>query len=695
MSNTDSNANSQHSKNSQADSITKFLVEQASSPVLTEEAAMQELIEKHGLGEHALRIMEIVQTTTRLHTARYRDVALPQAKAELAGLLDNTLPELTGCGPYDIAMALALCKILAANSIITREIQDKLLEFCEKHWSNPTVFSSAGGTTGLSGILSHIPLMIGCVAFAAPSGISAKMQNAMPTPAFYSKNLANATSEARYLGYEDNALTETTKESLSTFSLNVGTASYANVRRFLNSGSLPNPDAVRVEELLNYFPANRGNNFAKMENSPFYGYYSLFPCPWNSERVLMHLALLAEGENTFEGRVEDEIPPCNLVFLVDTSGSMEGSDRLALVKAGLNLLIDELRPADKVSLVTYSGTVSIPFSNFSGDQKVEMRAAINSLIASGCTAGGEAMKLAYEQAKRGFVKNGVNRILMFTDGDFNVGVSSNAELTALVARKRDTGITLSILGFGGYNLNDSMMVQVADKGNGNYSYIDSLSEAHKVFTEELRATLTTVAKDVKAQIEFNPVLVKEYRQIGYDTRQLEAAEFNDDNREGGFIGSGKLVNALYELTLVGQKTSVDPLRYATPTDEAKKDASSAKNGEANGGNGSGEAAEVNFADELAFVKLRWKAPEAKNSTLTAWPVFHKHLHAEISQANADSRFIAAVAAFGQKLRNNPALAETSWPQIAALAQEAVGTDPGGYKNEFVKLVKLADKLAKH
>ena len=504
---------------------------------------------------------------------------------------------------------------------------------------------------------------------SAPAPAQASRYAAPPRPA--SKRAAPADT-AKYTEYKDNGGKQVAQTPLSTFSLDVDTASYANARRFLTQGRMPNPDAVRVEEMLNYFPWNAAEqHLNRLGNSPFEAAYELAPCPWDKSKTLLYLTVRAASLHM------NEAPPANLVFLVDVSGSMDSPERLPLVKASLKLLVDRLRPQDKISMVTYSGSTKVVLQPTSGADKAAIRAAIEQLDAGGSTAGGAGLTLAYEQAEKGFIKDGVNRILMCTDGDFNVGVSSREELTAMVQRKRDAGVTLSVLGYGTDNYNDAMMVKVADEGNGNYSYIDTLTEAQKVLGEEMSATLVTVAKDVKAQIEFNPAMVLEYRQIGYEKRQLRDEDFNNDKADAGDIGAGKQVIVLYELTLAGGKASVDPLRYGNGPDAQGKPAPA-----------------KNFSNEFAFVKLRWKAPHGQTSEMVSLPVTNKALVRDFAAAGTPLRFSAAVAAYGQKLRNNPQLTSTAWKDIAAWADAAKGADPGGYRSEFVKLVGLAESLAK-
>ncbi len=474
-----------------------------------------------------------------------------------------------------------------------------------------------------------------------------------------------SSDTAQYKNYTDNSIKQVANEPVSTFSLDMDTGSYANSRRFLSQGRMPHPDAVRVEEFINYFPSTPNEDLIPLVGSPFSVAYELTPSPWNADKVLLKVNIKANDVNF------KKLPPSNLTFLVDTSGSMYGPDRLELLQKSLKLLVDKLRPEDKVAIVTYAGSEGVALPPTSGRDKAKILAAIDNFEAGGSTAGGAGLKLAYKMAAQNKVANGINRILLATDGDFNVGIRSTEELKAFVISEKEKGITLSTLGFGDDNFNEQLMVQIADAGNGNYSYIDSLKEAQKVLQEEMSATLVTVAKDVKAQIEFNPQYVLDYRQIGYEKRQLKQEDFNNDKVDAGDIGAGKKTTVLYELTLVGNTPSIDPLRY-----QAKK-------------------SEPNISinsNEIAFLKLRWKAPKDKKSNLVSLPLEKKALVSNFDKASSETRFIAAVAAFGQKLRNNPELSQTSYQQIASWANNAKGKDPHGYRSEFVQLVRKAAAL---
>ncbi|WP_163434112.1 vWA domain-containing protein [Escherichia coli] len=468
---------------------------------------------------------------------------------------------------------------------------------------------------------------------------------------------------ARYQQFDDNPVKQVAQNPLATFSLDVDTGSYANVRRFLNQGLLPPPDAVRVEEIVNYFPSDWDikdkQSIPASKPIPFAMRYELAPAPWNEQRTLLKVDILAKD------RKSEELPASNLVFLIDTSGSMISDERLPLIQSSLKLLVKELREQDNIAIVTYAGDSRIALPSISGSHKAEINAAIDSLDAEGSTNGGAGLEMAYQQAAKGFIKGGINRILLATDGDFNVGIDDPKSIESMVKKQRESGVTLSTLGVGDSNYNEAMMVRIADVGNGNYSYIDTLSEAQKVLNSEMRQTLITVAKDVKAQIEFNPAWVTEYRQIGYEKRQLRAEDFNNDNVDAGDIGAGKHITFLFELTLKGQKASIDKLRYAPDNKSAKSDKTK----------------------ELAWLKIRWKSPQGKESQLVEFP-----LAFAIKAPSEDMRFRAAVAAYGQKLRGSEYLNNTSWQQIKQWAQKAKGEDPQGYRAEFIRLIGLAKDL---
>jgi Ca-activated chloride channel family protein len=469
------------------------------------------------------------------------------------------------------------------------------------------------------------------------------------------------TDRERYGKISDNPVKLVAEEPVSTFSVDVDTGSYANVRRMLTRGRLPPPDAVRVEEMINYFPYRYA---LPKDGKPVAVHTALAPAPWNTQRVLLRVAL--KGEDI----AKQTMPPANLVFLVDVSGSMDSSDKLPLLCASLKLLAGQLRAQDKVSLVTYAGSTSVVLSGASGSEREKIINAIDWLRAGGSTAGAAGIELAYQQARENFIKNGINRILLATDGDFNVGITDFDQLKQMIGEKRKSGISFTTLGFGTGNYNEHLMEQLADTGNGAYSYIDSLMEGKKVLVNEMTSTLATIAKDVKIQVEFNPAWVSEYRLIGYENRVLRREDFNNDKVDAGDIGAGHTVTALYELTLAGEKGAIDPLRYQQekPTPAAVE------------------------KEELAFVKLRYKKPDGDTSTLVEYPVRRSALKS-LKETDDDFRLATAVAGFGQLLRGTANLGTWNYGDARALAAAQTGGDEYGYRAELVKLIDLADALA--
>ncbi len=476
-----------------------------------------------------------------------------------------------------------------------------------------------------------------------------------------------STNES-YTPIKENALTAVLREPLSTFSIDVDTASYANTRRFLNRSSLPPRDAVRIEELINYFPYNLEGP-ALDSPHPFAVHVEVADCPWQPQHRLARIGI--QGK-----KVGLEQRNSNFVFLVDVSGSMNQPDKLPLVKESLRLLVEQLDEKDRVSLVTYAGSSGLVLPPTNGDQKERILAAINNMTPGGSTHGSAGIQLAYEQAIAGFIPEGVNRVILCSDGDFNVGVATPEELEKLITEKARSGVFLSVLGFGTGNLKDRTMETLADKGNGNYGYIDSLSEARKVLVEQMSGTLITIAKDVKIQVEFNPAQVASYRLIGYENRLLAKEDFNDDTKDAGEIGAGHSVTALYEIVPVGvtpPTAPVDPLKYPTPPAAAAP------------------AAEPGTASpELLTVKLRYKAPEGATSQLIEVPVIDKK--STLAAASPEFKFTTAVAAYGLMLRQSSYRGPLSWDQIRNLALEGKGSDPHGYRAEFLQLLDKARGL---
>lgn len=461
-----------------------------------------------------------------------------------------------------------------------------------------------------------------------------------------------------------NRFLATTQNPLSTFSIDVDKAAYANVRRYLDNGTLPPAGAVRIEEMVNYFKYD----YPQPDNDvPFSVNTEISSCPWNSQHQLIQIGL--QGKEIATGN----LPLSNLVFLVDVSGSMEDYNKLPLVKASMNMLVDKLRENDRVAIVVYAGNAGLVLPATSGNSKTKIKEAIDNLEAGGSTAGGEGIRLAYKTAKENFIKNGNNRIILATDGDFNIGVSSDDELVRMIEQERKSGVFLSVLGFGMGNYKDNKMQQLADKGNGNHSYIDNISEAKKVLVNEFGGTLFTIAKDVKIQVEFNPSKVLAYRLVGYENRMLAAEDFNDDMKDAGELGSGHTVTALYEVIPVGVKDeftkTVDPLKYQV------NDRKIAVN-----------------SNEMMTIKLRYKKPDSDVSRLINQPVIDNAT--DLKNTTDNFRFSAAVAEFGLLLRNSEYKQQSSFNQVISLAKSSKGFDEEGYRDEFIKLVQSAMSLAR-
>ncbi|MCG8338311.1 MAG: VWA domain-containing protein [Proteobacteria bacterium] len=466
----------------------------------------------------------------------------------------------------------------------------------------------------------------------------------------------------RFEDVKVNPVKQVAKNPVSTFSVDVDTASYAFVRKMLNRGVLPQKNAVRVEELINYFDYDYA--LPKDKEKPFQPTVAVYPTPWNSNTKLLHIGIRGYDIEP------DKKPDTNLVFLIDVSGSMNQPDKLPLLKNAFRMLVDNLQESDTVSIVVYAGAAGTALEPTKVKDKRKIVSALENLSAGGSTAGGEGIRQAYALAESSFVKNGVNRVILATDGDFNVGITNSDELKGFVERQRKTGIFLSVIGFGQGNYNDALMQKLAQNGNGNASYIDNLNEARKVLVEEANATLFTIAKDVKIQIEFNPAKVAEYRLIGYETRMLKREDFNNDQVDAGDIGSGHRVTAIYEIAEPGGKgILVDDLRYSK--DKPAPTASNSEN------------------REYAFLKIRFKTPTANKSTLMTVPIDEKKEFKSLKSVPEEVRFAAAVAAYGQLLRQDPYTKTFSFDDVIKLALPARGEDPFGLRNEFINLVRLA------
>ena len=451
------------------------------------------------------------------------------------------------------------------------------------------------------------------------------------------------------------------QQPLSTFSIDVDRASYANVRRFIENGQLPPKGAVRIEEMINYFDYNYA---PPANNDPFAIHTEIASCPWNTKHKIVQIGLQGKKIST------ESLPPSNLVFLIDVSGSMDEPNKLPLVQESLKLLTDQLREKDNVAIVVYAGNAGLVLPSTAGSEKEKIKKSIDGLSAGGSTAGGEGIRLAYKIAEENMKLHGNNRIILATDGDFNVGTSSDDELDELIENERKTGIYLSVLGFGMGNYKDNKMQQLADKGNGNHNYIDNLNEARKIFVSEFGGTLFTIAKDVKLQVEFNPAFVNAYRLIGYENRALANEDFNDDKKDAGELGAGHTVTALYEIIPAGEKDtlikSVDDLKYQSLKEISYKGA------------------------ELMNIKLRYKEPESDSSKLLIYPIADENKNWE--EASDNFKLSAAVTEFGLLLRESSYKQNSSFEQTLAIAKSAVGEDKNGYRREFVKLIEDTEAL---
>ncbi|WP_332700014.1 vWA domain-containing protein [Devosia sp.] len=501
----------------------------------------------------------------------------------------------------------------------------------------------------LGGVVAPAPM-----ATMAPAG---KMAESVYLPG----PIATEPSGDQFTNFDEQRLKAVADEPVSTFSIDVDTASYAYVRRMLEDGYVPEPDAVRIEEMLNYFPY--GYAPAESAEVPFKPTIGVYPTPWNPKTQLLHIGIKGYVPAVTEDKAS------NLVFLIDTSGSMDEADKLPLLKRAFALLVDQLSANDTVSIVVYAGSAGVVLEPTVATEKAKILGALDQLAAGGSTAGAAGIELAYRLAEQGRVTGGTNRVILATDGDFNVGIDDPEALEDFIKSKRESGTTLSVLGFGRGNLDDATMQALAQNGNGNASYISSFREAQKVLVEEMGGTLDMIAKDVKIQVEFNPAVVSEYRLIGYETRALNREDFNNDAVDAGDIGAGHTVTALYEITPVGSGAEmIEPLRY-------------------------GQVTETPAADgEIAFLRMRYKLPDSDVSQLIEQPVTAEAVYGDIADASEDMRFAAAVAAFGQKLKGSNYGSSMGWDEIEALARSGKGADDSGYRAEFIQMVDAASLL---
>ncbi|HEY0668336.1 MAG TPA: von Willebrand factor type A domain-containing protein [Sphingobacteriaceae bacterium] len=466
-----------------------------------------------------------------------------------------------------------------------------------------------------------------------------------------------------YAGISENQFSDPKSTPLSTFAIDVDAASYSNFRRFINNGQLPPKDAVRIEEMINYF---RYDLPAPTNGDPVAIHTELSSAPWNPQHRLLRIGLKAKEVKT------DKLPASNLVFLIDVSGSMHAANKLPLVKSSMKMLVDQLRPVDKVAIVVYAGAAGLKLESTSCDKKTKIKDAIDDLTSGGSTAGGAGIKLAYKIARENFIKKGNNRIILATDGDFNVGASSDKDMEQLISEERESGVSISILGFGMGNTKDSKMEILADKGHGNYAYIDNITEATKSMVTEFGGTLFTVAKDVKLQIEFNPTKVQAYRLVGYENRLLAKEDFNNDKKLGGDMGVGHTVTALYEIIPVGIKSSftVDPLKYQVIN----------------------TAPALTNSTEMVTIKFRYKQPGSDKSKMIQTSL--KDDPKTLSQASDDFKFASAVAELGLLLRNSDFKQQSSYEDLIDMAKKAKGEDVEGYRAEFIRLAESVKLMAK-
>jgi Ca-activated chloride channel family protein len=491
---------------------------------------------------------------------------------------------------------------------------------------------------------------------AALSGVVAPYAQTAPQP------MPGEIDRENYEDVDTNPIRMVSTDPVSTFSIDVDTASYSNVRRLLMSGRLPPQDAVRTEELINYFRYDYP--LPQSREQPFSTNVTVAPSPWAEGRQLVHIGL--QGYNI----VPRERPPLNLTLLLDVSGSMAAENKLPLVIQSMRMLVEQLNARDRVSIVVYAGAAGAVLEPTPGNERGRIVAAIENLHAGGSTAGGEGLRLAYALTEQNFRRGAVNRVIIATDGDFNVGISDPEELEDFVERKRDTGIYLSVLGFGGGNYNDLLMQRLAQNGNGVAAYIDTLNEARRVLRDEMAANMFTIAQDVKIQVEFNPARVAEYRLIGYETRMLNREDFNNDRVDAGEIGAGHAVTAIYEIVPVGGRTFNDPLRYQ------------------------GEHAPPSTANELAFLRIRYKLPGQDTSRLIERPITDRDAVRDIASAPESTRWATAVAGYGQLLRHDQFLATGyGYDDVIRLAQSARGSDEFGWRAEFIQLARAAQSAA--
>lgn len=543
---------------------------------------------------------------------------------------------------FGLLSSTALLLVLAGCGNIyrtTEEVQSK------QRTATPSPQAQATAKRQRQGLLSYLGAQLSTAGNAAPDPEWAQSNNS------YYDNL----DREQYNKINENAFHDVAANPHSTFSIDVDSASYSNVRRMIQAGQLPPADAVRIEELVNYFDYQYPQPQADL---PFSITTETGACPWNAQHKLVHIGL--QGKEI----ASEQLPPANLVFLIDVSGSM--ASRLPLVKSSLKLLTNELRAQDRVAIVVYAGAAGLVLPSTSGTDKAQILAALDELSAGGSTAGGAGIQLAYQTALDNFVKGGNNRVILATDGDFNVGLSSQSQLQDLIEAKREDGVFLTVLGFGRGNYRDALMETLADKGNGNYAYIDTVMEAKKTLVNEFGGTLLTIAKDVKIQVQFNPNKVASYRLVGYENRLLRTEDFNDDKKDAGELGAGHSVTAIYEIVPT-QSAATHTTRYFTQ-----------------------HTTQQAASDELMYVKLRYKAPQAGQSQLISKTI----IASDDNKPSETFQFSAAVAEYGLLLRDSPYKGSASYTQVLAAARSSRGKDRHGYRSQFINLVESTQVLSR-
>ncbi|MCB9994591.1 MAG: VWA domain-containing protein [Hyphomicrobiaceae bacterium] len=594
----------------------------------------------------------------------YQNTALTPIAVGPRAPVDLNLPVEDARGRQDAGGTVAT-EVTNNQSVADAAERDEFSLAEERPLAEPSPMPVSPPASKMTGIVAPDLMReqaIGNIAVSGESAYDAAASAPAQAPGYI---VAPEGTGDQFTSFDDSGVKVVVAEPVSTFSIDVDKASYAYVRQALNQGYLPQADAVRVEELINYFSYDYP--LPTDASVPFATDMQIVPSPWDAGKHLLRIGV--QGFEIPAG----ERPAANLVFLIDTSGSMDEPDKLPLLIKSFSMMLDALGPDDKVSIVAYAGSAGTVLDPTPASEKRKILAALRSLSAGGSTAGAEGIELAYQLAEDAHIDDGVNQVILATDGDFNVGLSDPSALTDFIAQKRDEGTFLSVLGFGSGNLNDGIMQALAQNGNGAAYYIDTLREARTVLVDNIATTLVPIAKDVKIQVEFNPAEIAEYRLIGYETRALNREDFNNDKVDAGDVGAGASVTAIYELTPVGSPSVlVDPLRYSN------EEATAAPAGDSN---------------ELGFFKLRYKLPDEDTSHLIDMPITKDLEVDSLAAADANTRFAVAVASFGQKLRHNVFVDRMSWDQIRDLAAGARGEDADGYRAEFLSLVDLAKGLS--